>query len=78
MVLSTSTTKTSQTVCSPLTHQETLLFTTEMSQLLRIHTIPLNEKDGAHRDSFHAAAAAAQPKLQQPYHPADQKLFVFS
>lgn len=37
--------------------------------------IPLNEKDGVHEDS--AQAAAAQPKLQWPYHLADQKLFVF-
>lgn len=41
-----------------------------------INSIPLNVKDDGHEDSAHAAAA--QPMLEWPYHPADQKLFSFS
>lgn len=37
---------------------------------------PLNERGGEHGDSSHAAVA--QPRLQRPYLPVDQKLFAFS
>lgn len=44
--------------------------------IIQFNSIPLNEKDGGHEDS--ALVAAAQPKLEWPYPPADRKLFSFS